>query len=893
MTGWHKILPYLAGIALSLMAVSPALADISGKISGTVINKESGTPLVGATVTVEGTRYVTQTDQDGEYFVISVPVGKYSVTVSSVGYETVTHEAVRVLVDLTTPVDFSIAPTTVKLLEEIIVTDKQATIQKDLTGSRVIFTSDRLKQLPNIITVQSVLTNYPGVIVDRENNEDLHVRGGRAGQVTYNYDGYSVQDPFVARSGIKIMPSALEELSLTSGGYTAEYGEALSGVVGAVTREGTEKYSGSIHMYEGASHQYQVMDADWSGLKFANNRSGSFNLSGPIPLLTKQRYTFFVAGEYLNDATYLPHNGSVSYTGTSKLSFQPTQRLKINGNFTYYKANGEEYKHQDQNGISYDLNLDGLLSFEDKSYLAGITGQYAYSERLIFSLSANRFLTNSKLAPGSLFDLYWDQWPGYSEDSTGRYNGTIHEDNYLGNRDYSDARQLIGFTLGNDFNPTFKWRESAYNSARFNVVSQINKTNQLKTGIEYRKYALDWDSKQFFNLNPYGEKYASKPIYFSSYVQDKMEYSDFIINSGLRLDYRNADISYNTNPGGMIPLYKDAESKLRISPRLGVSFPISVKSKMHFNYGIYYQEPKFTYLYTNLQGDISSGLPLLGNPELDPEQTTSYELGLDHLIKDNLRLNIVAYYKDINDLVTARSYFQHGGYPVTQLTNDDYGTVKGFDVTLEKLPFTGYVNGSISYSYMIANGIGSTALEPYYTYITSTTDTLAPITEYPLDFDQRHTITALISVIAPKEWDVECFGMKIPANWGLNIVGHFGSGLPYTATDNKGGRLGERNEARLPSNFTVDMKFNKDFGIAGTRKDQLSLFVEVDNLFNRRNVLNVYTNTGRPDNDGEILGTSVALSNPDVISYYNRLYDHDPQNFAPPRTIRLGLDLSF
>ncbi len=880
-------------LALVLSLATSALADVAGKISGLVLNKETQAPLVGATVKVEGTRFVTQTDQDGEYFIINVPVGKYGVTVSSVGFETVTHEAVRVLVDLTTPVNFTITPTTVNLQEEVIVTAKQATIQKDLTASRVIFTADRLKQLPNIITVQSVLLNYPGVILDREDNEDLHVRGGRAGQVSYYYDGFSVQDPFVARSGIKIMPSALEELSLTSGGYTAEYGEALSGVVGAVTREGGAKYRGGIRVFEGATHPYSVTEAEWGALKQVGNRSMSFNLSGPMPGLNPQKYTFFAAGEYLHDPSYLPHNGSVSYTGTGKLSVQPSPRLKLIGNFTYYKASGEKYEHRDNNGISYDMNLDGLLSFEKKSYLAGISGHYSVSERLIFSTSINRFLTNSKIAPGALFDLYWKQWPGYSEDSTGRYNGTIHEDNYANDIDYSDAAQLIGFRFGKNFKPTFEWREAAYNSIKFNVVSQVNNNNQLKTGGEFRSYALDWDSKKFYNLNPYGEKYSSRPSYVSAFMQDKMEYSEFIINTGLRFDYRNTDVSYNINPSGSTPVYKEADSKMRLSPRLGISFPISEKSKMHFNYGIYYQEPKFTHLYTNLQGDVSTGYPILGNPDLNPEQTTSYELGLDHLIKDDLHLNITAYAKDIDDLVTARSYFQAGGYPVTQLTNDDYGSVKGFDLTLEKLPLTGYISGSISYGYMIATGIGSTALEPYYTYITSTTDTLAPITEYPLDFDQRHTITALVSIIAPAEWDVEVLGLQIPGAWGLNMVSHFGSGLPYTRTDSKGSRLGERNADRLPANYTVDMRFNKDFGLGKTGRYLMSFFVEVDNLFNRKNVLGVYTNTGRPDNDGEILGTSVALNNPNEIGYYNHLYDHDPQNFAPPRTIRLGLEYNF
>jgi len=891
--GWRSISYYLLGILIICLIAGPVFAGVTGKISGMVKDNESGSPLPGVTVKITGSQIATQTDPDGEYFIINVPAGKYDLTVTSIGFESVTQKEVSVLVDLTTPVNFSLNPTTLNLDEQVTVTAKLATIQKDLTASRVIFTADRLKHLPNIITVQSVLINYPGVIVDREDNEDLHVRGGRAGQVAYYYDGFSVQDPFVARSGIKIMPSALEELSLTSGGYTAEYGEALSGVVGAVTREGGSEYSGGIRMFEGATHSYHVNSADWGGLNRIGNRSMTFNLSGPIPGFNSNRFTFFTAGEYLHDPTFLPHNGEVSYTGTGKIAVRPSQKLKLYGNYAYSRQSGEEYQHRDQNDISYDLNLDGLLSFEKESFLIGLNGQYAFSERVVLSTSVNRFLTNYKASPGALFDLYWNQWPGYSEDSTGRYNGSIHEDNYLGSPDFSDARQLIGFTLGNDFNPTYRWREAAYNSFKSDLVTQLNNTNQVKTGIEYRKYELDWDSKQFFNLNPYGEKYTSKPTYLSAYAQDKMEYSDFIINAGMRLDYRDADISYNMNPGGMVPTYKKADSKARISPRLGVSFPISVRSKMHFNYGIYYQEPKFTLLYTNLQGDVSSGLPLLGNPDLNPEQTTSYELGLDHLIQDDIRLNITAYFKDIDELVTARSYFQIGGYPVTQLTNDDYGSVKGFDFTIEKLPLTGYISGSISYSYMIANGVGSTSLEPYYTYITSTTDTLAPVKEYPLDFDQRHTITALVSVIAPRNWDVKCFGMKVPGAWSLNVVGHFGSGLPYTATDSKGIRLGERNEARLPANNTVDMRFNKDFSVGFGHKSILSLFIEVDNLFNNRNVLNVYTNTGRPDNDGNLLGTSVAISNPEEIGYYNNLYDHDPQNYSPPRTIRMGLEFGF
>lgn len=884
-----KMSVVLYSVVLLLIISSQVLAAVSGKISGSVIDSKTGEPIIGATVRVEGTNIVTKTDDDGEYFIISLPSGKWDIAATHVGFEPITKEGVRVLVDLTTPVDFTMEPATIELGRHIVVRATEPIIRRDLTASKVIFTSDRLSTLPNIVTIQSVLTNYPGVVIDRDNS--MHVRGGRSGQVSYYFDGFSVQDPFVANSGIHIIPSALEELSLTSGGYTAEYGEALSGVVSAVTREGGSQYHGGVKMYEGATQAYDVTTGEWSELKRVGNRAVAFNLSGPIPGVDPKQYTFFTAGEYLTDATHLPHNGTVSYTGTAKVVVRPTSKMKLKSNVTLYQADGDVYNHRDVNGRSYDFNLDGLRGFKKESYLVGVTGNYAFNEKVLLTTSFNTFSTYTKSAPNHLMDLYWDQWPGYTVDSMGNYNGTIDDDNYGNDRDFSDPQQVVGFTVGDDFDPTYRRREAKYSSFMASLLAQVNKWNQIKGGVEYRKYNIDWDFKQFYNDNPYGERYTSRPMYASAYIQDKMEYDHFVMNLGLRYDYRDADISYNITPGNTVATYKKADSKSRISPRLGVSFPISEKSVMHFNYGVYYQVPRYTYLYTNLQGDISTGYPLLGNPDLEPEQTTSYELGLDHLIGEELRLDVTAYYKDIEDLVTTRSSFKVAGMAVTHFTNADYGSVKGIDVSLEKLPISGHFSASISYGYMIATGNGSNALEPYYTFLTSTEDTLAPVTEYALDFDQRHTFTTVLSYRVPGDWQGRLFGVKLPSAWGLTMVGHYGSGLPYTPTDASGNRLGERNEGRLPANYTVDMRFNKDFPF-GAGGYPLSLFVEVDNLFNRRNVIDVYSRTGQPDNDGFQTGAGLALDQED-LDWYDQLYDHDPQHYSPPRTIRAGFELNF
>jgi len=870
---------------LLVIAAGPVQAGVTGKVSGAVEDGNTGAPVIGATVRVAGTSLATKTDEDGEYFIINVPVGKYDLVATHVGFETVTRKEVRILVDLTTPVDFNLDQIAVELGEAVVVYASEPIIRRDLTASRSIFTADRLKNLPNIVTVQTVLTNYPGVVVDR--GEELHVRGGRSGQISYYFDGFSVQDPFVNKAGIRIMPTALEELSLTSGGFTAEYGEALSGVVNAVTREGGHAYRGGLRSYEGFTHTYSVGDADWGQMDRHGNRSLSFDVSGPVPGLDGKRYSFFAAGEYLDKRTHLPHDREASYTTAAKLSLQPTPRLKLKSNVTFFDSNGDLYTHRDVNGRSYDFNLDGLPSFEKRAYLAGVSGNYHFNERTILSAAFNRFSTRTLTAPGHLMDVHWSRWPGYSEDADGTYDGTIHEDNYGNNPDNSDPYEIFGFTTGDDFEPTYSFRETKYSSLSGSLVKQVDKNNQVKAGFEYRQYDIAKDFRQFYNTKPYYETYEANPLYASCFLQDKIEYAAFVVNVGLRYDYRDADIEYNSTPEDTVAHYKDADPKSRWSPRLGVSFPVSTKTVMHFNYGVYYQMPTFRFLYFNPEGDISSGLPLLGNPDLAPEQTASYELGLDHLIGDDIRLDATAYYKDIKDLVSARS-FRVSTITVTRFTNDDYGSVKGFDVSLEKLPGDAHWSGSVSYGYMLASGNGSNALEPYYNLNTS--DTILPVTEYPLDFDQRHTVTAMADWHVPPQWSGNLFGLKLPGAWGFSMVGYYGSGLPYTKTDADGNRFGERNEGRLPAYYSVDMRFNKDFRTGASQI--LTFFVEVDNVFNRRNVIDVFSRTGLPDNDAVSVSGSLA-TNQEEIDEANRLYDHDPQHYSPPRTIRTGFELSF
>ncbi|MEE9443945.1 MAG: TonB-dependent receptor [candidate division Zixibacteria bacterium] len=871
---------------LILLCVSNALGSTTGKIAGIVANAETGEELKGATIRVQGTRIATMTDPDGEFYIINLPVGVYTLDISILGYESAIVQQVRVLMDLTTPVEINLNISPVDLNKSVTVYAKRPLIQRDKTSSGAIVTRDDIMVLADARNVSSIISNMSGAVVGGDNA--IHVRGGRWGTLSYFFDGFSIQDPFYSTMGMRIVPDALEELSLTSGGLAPEYGEALAGVVNAITREGTDEFRGRLKIFDGASHRYDVYTGDFSGLERINNHSISLDLSGPIGNFGGRTATFFTALEYERDDGYLPHNRYKSYSGVGKIVAYPTDKTKLTFNGAYYTSNEQRYDHRDNNLMSYDFNLDGSGKYEDKSYLFGIKFDYNKSSNTVYSFKANKFRTERKLAPEHLFDLYWKDWPGYREDENGDYNGTIQDSNYVRSPEY----YYWGYTTGDDFFPVYKERWSAYSGASFSLLSQLDKFHQLKFGWDLRHYELHWDSRQFFNAMPYGETYTAFPWIGAAYLQDKIELNDLIVNIGMRFDYLNSDAKYWNDPIEH-DFKKNAKAKYQVSPRLGISHPVSENSVLHFNYGYLFQPPQGVIMYTNLKGELDSGFPLFGNPDLKAEKSIYYELGLAQLLNENIRMQVTTYYKDISNMVGAREVVD-GINNYTVYTNSDYGSTKGVDLILETTNQKLF-NWSLNYSYMIARGNASDPNDWYYNYYTipNVDDRLEiPTREYPLAYDQRHSLSAVIDFRVPRFEKLRVLGKELPSAWGINLLARYGSGLAYTRTDKNGRPVGSLNDERLSSTIRFDSRFNKDFFLTDNNDSYLTLYVEVVNMFNRKNVRRVYTSTGKPDDDGyEVLNVLSATYEEEVL--YHSLLERDPQNYEPPRQLRFGLEINF
>ena len=254
----------------------------NGKITGIIVNKETGEPLPGVNVVVEEIALGAATDVNGYYFIINVPPGDYTLQASYIGYATQKVQNLRVNIDQTT---FQNIAMTAEVLEgeEIIVMADRPMVQKDLTSSQKITTGAEMKEMP-VESFLGVLTTQAGV--NQGADGALHIRGGRSNEIGYYIDGVAVSNPFFTNSlAINISNKALEEMKVISGAFNAEYGNAMSGIVNLQIKEGGKNYEGSISAYTG---DYFSNDTElYTNIDDVNPLANTIlegSISGPVPL---------------------------------------------------------------------------------------------------------------------------------------------------------------------------------------------------------------------------------------------------------------------------------------------------------------------------------------------------------------------------------------------------------------------------------------------------------------------------------------------------------------------------------------------------------------------------------------------------------------------------------
>lgn len=905
-----------------------------GRINGRVVDAETGVPLVGADVVVEGTELGGATDANGDFVVLYVPAGTYRITASYISYDPFTFTRVVVNADQTTDLNFRLPPTVIEVKGVTAVAEREQ-IVRDQVNTRRAVTSQEMSRLP-VTTINQVIALQAGVV---DSKRGTHLRGGRDGEVTYFVDGIVTKVPNQNWQSAVISASAIEEVSVVSGGFDAEYGDALSGVVNIVTREGGPKISGAMNWLS------DIMFAGWEDQINYDYNLADISLGGPMPGLSRMRY--FLSGEWMST--------NYNTEGFYKLD-SPRQDYRVQGRLTYNFANAKG-----------KLSLNGFNERRQSIAWNTLTGTSQYNlkyfdnkpmsriKNWIVSTTFNYMITAQTLSSLKLGLTHFDRFYGtrdyaWEEDSGRAWYGDYRlkaehladmllDDDFRAanglsirdilidsvmqyheeytNRDVEALRHnpygVEGFfyTFG-DYRVWRIWNNNDL-QARLDVSHSIGKVHEFKTGIDFMRYEMRfYDNNLPWVANPFWDAYDRSPWKLAAYVQDKMDFEGLVARLGLRFDYFDPKAETYEAPNDFLNNNLiNSSAEYKVSPRLGFSLPVTDRMKLRFNYGQYFQLPALDNLYGSTDTSvirllISRGNAVVGNILVKPEKTVLYELGIENQFTEDVVFGFTAYFKDVFDLNQVRevialpmSYYQY--------ENVDYGNVKGFELNLQKRMSNMWAFG-LNYTLQFAKGTAADAYEWYEDHYYYQID--VPVIDYWLDFDQRHTMNANFDVDLPTDFFLIPF-----QNLSSSIVFSYHSGHPYTPRDLRGNALGDENSARIPGYYNIDWNLSRSFKLGPAN---LVLKGVVYNLFNTDQVIEVHDYTGDPVKHGDA-EPSVDQFTPTAISStryspqadYNHDglvdryeakqayidcqndYWYDPTNYNQGFRARLGVGLQF
>lgn len=350
----HSISFLLAVVFLTLIILSATIlqAGTTGKIQGKVRDKETGDPLIGVNVILQGTARGAASDEEGFFFITNLPPGQYTVVFSMIGYNTVVVKNLRVRIDVTSEINVELDPVTLEL-ETVVVIAERPLIQAEITNKSISLDSETIMSLP-VKSSQDILRLQTGVVqVQGRFNQiagfqdrgidQTHVRGGRNGEISYMVDGMYVEDAIYAGMGTVINRAAIEEMKIEIGGFNAEYGNAQSAVVNIVTKEGADSYHAS---FEASTSNWS--DLDGSGglaplsapdaLRDYTDLMASF--SGPVPLI--KGLSFFLSGEKSAYRDRVYQFDDITYDSTLITDPTDTYFGSRVGDTTYTEIYGQE-----------------------------------------------------------------------------------------------------------------------------------------------------------------------------------------------------------------------------------------------------------------------------------------------------------------------------------------------------------------------------------------------------------------------------------------------------------------------------------------------------------------------------------------------------------------------
>jgi len=939
------------------LSTSNIVADFdfatTGKIAGRITDVSTGEALPFVNIIVMGTNYGAASDIDGYFSILNIPPGTYEVKASAIGFSSTLVKNVKVSIDLTTDLDLTLSETSLTLGEDVVVVATRPLIQKDLTASTSIVGDELIRELP-VTDLGDVLALQAGIVISPGGG--IHVRGGRAGQVAYQIDGVPVTDSYDGSSVVEVNQNAVKEMQVISGAFNAEYGQALSGVINLVTKDGSNNFSGSFQAFAG-DYVSDRTDVFWNIDELSPFTIGNIegSLSGPI---LKDKLYFYTNLRYYQNSGYLygrdqfdvtdfaiesPNSAGSDYlfvgtdgtnfflldsTTTDKyVSLNPLDRYFGQLKFTYVIGGGMK--------LSYNFIGDkqNYQDFNEGAKLTPGNNLQRFRNAFTHILNFNHAISNSSFY--TLNASYYDK----------EYHHYLYEDINTGNS--NKPTEYVDNTISQT--PAYSYNVGGTDHNRFerytkalllkiDWVSQLTQQVNLQFGADYKKQEiyyhdinlvsmLDENGQKAFPYNVEippissvdNNEYLHKPAEFAGYAQVKIEAYNMIINAGLRFDMFNPDgvvLSDPTDPNYKNPLkptnkFHDLNNDGIITPE--EEFPENAKTDSE-RLDYWYNDAT---IKTQISPRIGLAFPITDRGVIHFSYGHFFQLPRYEYLYSNPEFELgvgsgnsaLFGNADLNPQSTVKGEIglqqQIGEFSAIDITVffEDFRDLTGTQSD-EVLVFGGsqsysrYANSDFGFSkgfalkYSQRIGAGL-AINLDYTFAETKGNASNPA-------DARNAVLGGAlpeTIIAPLDWDqthtLNVSVVYAKANdWGFSLISNFFTGQPYTPGVNKFTRVTQNAYPR--NSDTKPTNFNIDLR---AYKD-FPIGGNFISIFVRvMNLLDWENPTGVYTDTGDphytIGSTEAARINPRM--YYNTLDEQftNPGHFSEPRRVEIGLSFNF
>ena len=656
----HSRLRTLLRVAVALalpVVLGTSAAASTGKIAGTITDQASGEPLMGANVYITELETGATADADGNYFVINVAPGTYTLRVSYIGYQSTVVTDVQVNIGRTTRLDFALASETMET-DEVVVRAAADDIAPDLTASQQIVSSDFIDKVP-ARSIRDVVETQVGVF-------DGTYRGSSQVQALYLLDDQSLNSGLYSDNYNGINTTTVQEIAVLTGGYNAEYGNARSAIVNVVTKEewsgahvsalartrppgtyhfGRDFYSRDNYEWTGFGLDYweqQAADAQsplfgadpdslldvWQGQITPNDTLAGYNersqteLEGTLYGGFNNKVSYLLSGRYVRNVNIfpqaIPYNPEYNVQGRVTFRISPSVKLRLSG----FKGGWETAERLES------VNFNTTESAQEAQWYRNAEVRDPYDREKYALLGA--FLrqwpelrdwtqgaarVTHILSPRTFYEV----GVSYLRDEMDRSDryGVTEPDRFA----LRDDRQKLVRFLDQGYMHAYDRSDAQVYTANAEVTSQVTDNHLLKAGAEFKSYDLLFDhfmvEYKGGGLENFINNFEGSPFEGSAFVQDKMEFKGLIVNAGVRLDFFNQNrdapasmfdpLAFQTSTPGHDPSEPDGfpgtpervatPLRVAVSPRVGFSHPITENSVLHFSYGHFYQRPSWSKMF--------------------------------------------------------------------------------------------------------------------------------------------------------------------------------------------------------------------------------------------------------------------------------------------------------